>query len=307
MRSAREFSAICRCFGLVLGLGAAACGPGKNKPTAAPDAKSQSVQAPAGDIAETGDEPASAPPDESAHVELDPEAVKTPSPVELCLAMCDRVASLCTKNAADACRTNCAQYEHPPEGCDLEVRAALECASKAKDLTCVIIAPESCAPEFRRLVACSTGKEAPGAREVAEARLPDGWERFEAASQGFAVTMPRGVSEKTDAKEPTYAVDQGQAAYSVRVLPPPKAKPTQKNLVPLATGLLGKCARKLKLYGLIERPDRVSIRYDSRCADGAEWRGSLVITATRMYVLRVTAPAGVQVDADAFVYGFELL
>jgi len=184
---------------------------------------------------------------------------------------------------------------------------ALECASKAEDLSCVVIAPKSCASEFRRVVACSTGKEAPGTEAVAEARLPDGWERFESKGQGFAGMMPRGVTEKRDAKEPTYATTQGGAEYAVRILPPPKEKPTQKNLVPLASKLLGNCARKLKLFGLIERPDRVSIRYASSCADGAEWRGSFVITGSKMYVLQITAPAGVKVEADAFVYGFELL
>lgn len=310
MTPGRHFSALSAYLLLISALGAAACGgrSGATQPATGPLATSEEPPS-TEDPTEPVTEPTSAAPasDASSAAEDPKSSAPTATPLELCNKMCDRVATACTKNAATACRTNCQQYEHPPAGCDTQVSAALECAAKAPDVTCTIIAPESCAPEFRRVVACTTGKEDPGRPQAVEAKLPDGWERFEARSHGFAVAMPRGVSEKSGAKEPTYEVQQGQVTYAVRILPSPKDKPTQKNLVPFTTKVLGGCARKLKLFGLIERPERTSIRYESRCADGAEWRGSLVFAANRLYMLQITSPGGVKVDADAFVYSFELL
>jgi hypothetical protein len=218
--------------------------------------------------------------------------------------MCDRVTKKCSENAAESCRMNCTQYEHPPEGCDAQVRAALECAAKAEDLTCVNIAPESCAPDFRRVLACASGKPE-GAMPEDPNKMPDGWARFESASQGFSTPMPKGVTEKGGAPEPTFAVTAGDADYRVRILPLPKDPPTQKNLVRVAMGLIGKCNKNLKLFGMVERPNRTTIRFQSTCPANAELGGLIAIASGKMYVLEMTAPKGSTAPKDPFFYGFE--
>lgn len=235
------------------------------------------------------------------------EAPAKPEPtfVELCNRMCDRVATRCSESAAESCRMNCTQYEHPPEGCDVQVRTALECAAKAEDLTCVNIAPESCAPDFRRVVACAQGKPE-GAMPEDPTKMPDGWQLYESRSGGFAVPMPPGVTEKSEGGKPSYTATFGDSTYEVRIEPPPKDKPTQKNLVRVAMGLVGKCEKKLKLFGMVERGDRVTIRYQSECRDGSEVHGMMSIVPGKMYVLEVRGPKGSTAPKDPFFYRFEV-
>jgi hypothetical protein len=78
-------------------------------------------------------------------------------------------------------------------------------------------------------------------------------------------------------------------------------------MVGVAMGVLGKCSQKLKLYGMVDRPEKVFIRFDSACPDGVTWRGAFVITGSKMYMPYVAIPKGVKSkpEVDAFVYGFE--
>ena len=49
-------------------------------------------------------------------------------------------------------------------------------------------------------------------------------------------------------------------------------------LVKVALDLLGvHCSKNLRLHGMIETSQRVSIRFDSDCKDGTQWRGQFVI------------------------------
>lgn len=225
--------------------------------------------------------------------------------VALCEKGCDKMKATCSASSVDNCRMNCTQYEHPPAGCDDEVRAALECANKAEDTTCVNIAPEICAPKFRRVVTCANGGKSVDASDEA-AQTPAGWERYSSKKNGFASLMPKGVSESSEGGVPTSTVKQGELTYQVRVLPPPAERPTQKSMVKLALPILGKCSQKLKLYGMVDRPEKIFIRFDSHCPDGTDWRGAFVITDKKMWMPFVTIPKGAKGEVDAFVYGFEL-
>lgn len=225
--------------------------------------------------------------------------------VALCNKGCDKMKSTCSSSSVDNCRMNCTQYEHPPAGCDDEIRAALECANKAEDTTCVNIAPEICSPKFRRIVACANGGKTVETTDEA-AQVPPGWERHSSKKNGFASMMPKGVTESSEGGVPTSSVKQGELTYQVRVLPPPAERPTQKSMVKLALPILGKCSQKLKLYGMVDRPEKIFIRFDSHCPDGTDWRGAFVITDKKMWMPFVTIPKGAKGEVDAFVYGFEL-
>lgn len=249
--------------------------------------------------------PAEAQPAEPAPTpNAEPPAPPPPTPVALCNRMCDRVAKTCSESAMDSCRMNCTQYEHPPAGCDAQVRTALECASKAEDLTCVNIAPESCATDFRRVVACANG-EPEGAMPEDPTKLPDGWQRFQSSSGGFSTAMPPAVTEKSGPPL-AFTASAGDAEYEVRLVDAPADKPTQKNLVRVVLGLVGKCGRNLKLFGMVDKPERVTIRYESRCANGDERHGMLVSAGRKMHILEIRGPKGLKTPKDPFFYGFEL-
>jgi hypothetical protein len=232
-----------------------------------------------------------------------PAAASVPTLVQLCEKSCEKVAKRCSETAIENCHMNCSQYEHPPAGCESEVRSALECAKDAEDVTCVNIAPESCAHKFRRVVACANGK--PIAAKDEELTIPEGWDRYSSAAAGFATPMPKGVSETSEDGEPRFGVKQGDVSYVVRVMPAPKEKLTQKNLVFTTMKLVGKCQRNLKLYGLVERPERTFVRFDSKCPDNTDWHGALVIAGGKMYVPIAMVPKGGQGPIDPFLYGFE--
>lgn len=283
-----------------------AASPGAGDSAAPNDAAATSDSAaPAGDGSAAAAGPAS---DKSANngstAGAAPAKNEKLSLVALCEKGCDKMKKTCSSSSVDNCRMNCSQYEHPPAGCDEEVRDALECANSAEDTTCVNIAPEICAHKFRRVVACANGK--PIAAKDEGTSTPNGWERYVSKSGGFASLMPKGVAESSEGGVPTYSVKQGDLTYSVRILPPPKERPTQKSMVQLAMPILGKCSQKLKLYGMVERPEKIFIRFDSHCPDGSDWRGAFAITDKKMYMPFVTLPKGAKGEVDAFVYGFEV-
>ncbi len=233
-----------------------------------------------------------------------PAAAAQPSLSELCLQGCTKVKAKCSESAAEACRMNCVQYEHPPQGCESEAREALKCARDAEDIPCVNIAPEICSYKFRRVVGCANGKPLEAKDDAP--RVPAGWERYTAKSAGFYATLPKGVSEGTEAGAPKFSVQENNVTYSVKILPPPPEKPTQKNLVKVAMGILGKCSQKLKLYGMVERPEKIFIRYDSKCPDGTELHGAFVVANNKLYLPTASVPKGGKAETEAFVYSFEV-
>lgn len=285
-----------------------ACGGGSTAPAASPESSS-SAPAPdappaAGDVA-TSDGSATTNDGAGSKPAADAPASKS-APEQSLLALCEegckKIKARCTDTPYESCKMNCSQYEHPPAGCEAEARQALECARDAEDVPCVNIAPEICSYKFRRVVACANGKPIEAKDDAP--KTPEGWERFSAKSAGFSTMAPKGMSESGDG----FSVKQPDADYLVRILPAPKDKPTQKNMVGVAMGVLGKCSQKLKLYGMVERPEKVFIRFDSACPDGVTWRGAFVITGSKMYMPYVTIPKGVKSkpEVDAFVYGFEV-
>lgn len=292
------------CFSLATGL--SACGGGPGEPAQSPAAPTATTAASGEPTVEPAPGPSEAPPADAANAPVPdaPSAAPAPNPVALCNAMCDRVAKKCSESATESCRMNCTQYEHPPAGCDAQVRVALECAARAEDLTCVNIAPESCAADFRRVVACASGKPE-GALPEDPTKIPEGWERFESGSGGFSAPLPKGVTEKSGAPEPTFHVNSGQATYEVRIFPAPKDKATQKSLVRFTMGLVGNCSKKLKLFGMVERPERTTIRFQSACPSGIELQGFIVIASGKLFVLQVSAPPGDAAPKDPFFYNFE--
>lgn len=308
-------------FGLVFGCGVVAvaasassgCG-GSTAPATSPETSSAPAPSPAQASESTAEsKPASdaAPPSADASTSAPSSATtpqkpepKKPTLTELCLQGCAKVKSKCSESAAETCRMNCTQYDHPPEGCETEAREALECARDAEDIPCVNIAPEICSYKFRRVVGCANGK--PLEAKDDSPKVPAGWERYAAKGAGFSAVMPKGVTEGTEGGAPSYSVKDNNVTYSVRILPPPPEKPTQKNLVKVAMNLLGKCSQKLKLYGMVERPEKIFIRYDAKCPDAIELHGAFVFANGKMYVPTASAPKGSKAEADAFVYGFEV-
>ncbi len=116
-----------------------------------------------------------------------------------------------------SCRLNCGKYDPPPAGCGDQVRAALECARDARDLTCANVAPETCAKKFREIASCAAGEAAPV--EKAPAGLPEGWEQVRDSANGFSVAMPIGSVVKAGAEGPVRTVTVADTVYTVSVLP----------------------------------------------------------------------------------------
>jgi hypothetical protein len=209
----------------------------------------------------------------------------------------------CGKSAVESCRINCGKYDPPPAGCADQVRAALECARDAKDLTCANVAPESCSAKFKEIAACSSGVATQKASE-GPANLPEGWEHYTDTPNGFSVAFPQG----SQAKSPTErAVTVGETTYSISVMPVPTDKPSEKSLLRLMMKIQGRCSDKLKLDGFIEKAGRASIHYLSRCPDKTEWNGMLYIGPQNMILLSARAPAGKVGITEPFFYGFEPL
>jgi len=294
--------------GLFLSAALAACGGG-SQPAESPANSSATAEPAAGDTQATTDTPAPATSsgDASPASSGEPTAPAKPaqpSLLDLCLQGCAKVKAKCTESAGETCRMNCVQYEHPPEGCDAEARDALECARDAEDIPCVNIAPEICTYKFRRVVGCANGKPLEAKDDTL--KVPAGWQRYANKAAGFSVNLPKGVTEGQESGAPYFSVKENGVTYSVKILPAPPEKPTQKNLVKVAMNLLGKCQGGLKLYGMVERPEKIFIRYDSKCHDGTELRGAYVIARGKMYVPTASAPKGVKAEAEALVYSFEV-
>jgi hypothetical protein len=292
-----------------------ACGGGSGAPAASPEAGADapSADTSAADASATGTDSAkggdAAAPTESkdaASATGADKAAPQQSLLALCEEGCKKIRTRCTETAFENCKMNCAQYDHPPAGCETEVRQALECARDAEDVPCVNIAPEICSYKFRRVVACVNGKPIEAKDDAP--RTPEGWERFVAKSAGFTAMAPKGMTESGGGAEARHSVQLGDAEYIVRVLPAPKEKPTQKNMLGVAMGVLGKCSQKLKLFGMVDRPEKVFIRFDSACPDGVTWRGAFVIVGSKMYMpyVAIAKAAKSKPEVDAFVYGLEV-
>jgi hypothetical protein len=130
------FAACALCASAVLSV---ACGGGSGAPAASPESgSSAAADAPpaAGDAAASDGAPAA-----DASKDAAPgadAAAKKPSATEqsllaLCEEGCKKIKAHCTDTAYENCKMNCAQYEHPPAGCEGEARKALEQAIGTSD------------------------------------------------------------------------------------------------------------------------------------------------------------------------------
>ena len=217
--------------------------------------------------------------------------------------MCEQVKKKCAKSAFESCRVNCGKYDPPPDGCGHVVRRALECARDASDLLCANVAPESCASNFRQISACASGKN-DTAPEPTTGALPVGFTSYEDASHGIRAPMPEGVAAAT-APVIAHAKHPEGATYSIRKLPRPEGKLTQKVFMKVAMNLLGRCSDKMKLQGLVDKPGRTSMNYVTRCPDGTEERGVFWATDKALFVASARGEPGRLGPVDEFVYGFE--
>jgi hypothetical protein len=218
--------------------------------------------------------------------------------------MCDQLVAKCGTSSVESCRLNCGRYDPPPAGCDSQVRAALECARDARDLTCANVAPESCSGQFREIAACSSGV-ATKKESDAPAGLPQNWERYVDTPHGFQVPMPKGGVDKSETVRAVTAADG--TTYTVSVLPLPGEKPSEKMLLHLLMKIQGRCSDKLKLDGFVEKPGRSSIHYTSHCPDKTDWNGMVYIGTKLMVLLSAQAPTGKIGITEPFFYDFDLL
>jgi hypothetical protein len=234
-----------------------------------------------------------------------PVPVASAAPVgPICQAKCDKLVNKCGKTSVESCRLNCGKYEPPPAGCGDQVRAALECARDAHDLTCANVAPESCAAKFREIAACSAG-EAPTKPALAPAGLPAGWEKITDAANGFSLAMPGGSSEKPGPEGPVRSVTAPDGTvYTVSVLPLLKDKPSEKSLLHFLMKVQGRCSDKVKLDGFVEKEGRSSIHYTAHCPDKTDWNGMIYLNKKNLILLSAQAAAGKLGVTDPFFYEF---
>jgi hypothetical protein len=220
--------------------------------------------------------------------------------------MCDAQAAKCTADKVKACKQNyCSRYGGAPEVCEPVVRMALACtASNPEFSVCSNVISESCAKPFRGAEKCIATGVAPTDLGPAK-EMPDGWARFESPEAGFSVAMPPGVETKTEGGLKTWSAKSGNATYEVTLGPPPAEKKfDQKAWVRIATKLLEKCAPKMKLFALVEKPESTLIHYRTVCPDKTQQRGELFVRGNDYFVLRARWGEGPNPDADAFAFTF---
>jgi hypothetical protein len=279
----------------------------------APPSSSSPPLTPASSVAPPTPAEATATPIASAPVAPTPPAngadagtVEPPAPalIPICDAKCDKLVAKCSKVSVENCRINCGKYDPPPAGCGAPVRAALECARDAKDLTCANVAPESCAAKFREISACASGTQTHAIADTSGA-LPEGWEHYVDSANGFQVPLPQGATDKPINGNTAHTVTLGDTTYSITVYPLPTEKPSEKSLLHLMMKIQGRCSDKLKLDGFIEKAGATSIHYASHCPDKTDWNGMVYIGKKHLVLLSAQAPSGKMGITEPFFYDFE--
>lgn len=284
-----------------------ACG-GQEKPPVEPSAAAPASAAPA-----SAPEPASTPatsapePTASEATSAAPPPAPPPPPISsLCEKMCDAQRSKCSAEKVEACKQNyCSRYGGAPEVCEPVVRAALACTEKNPEFSvCSNVISEGCAKPFRAAEKCIATGVAP-ADLAPPKELPDGWARYESKDAGFSVALPPGVETKTEGGVKTWSAKSGDATYEIALsAPPPEKKFDQKTFVRLGTKLLGKCAPKMKLFALVEKPESTLIHYRTVCPDKTQERGEIFVQGNDYFVLTARWGTAPNPDADTFAYSF---
>ncbi len=287
----------------------AACG-GQSPPAQTAPSEAEPAPAPASSVApaavSSGDAPAPNPkPTPSAAPSV---AAPPPAPISaLCEKMCDAQSGKCSAEKVSGCKQNyCSRYGGAPEVCEPSVRAALACTEAHPEFSvCSNVISESCSKPFRAAEKCiATGMPPADLGPVKE--MPDGWVRFESKDAGFSVAMPPNVESRTEGPLRIWSAKSANATYEVTLGPPPpdEKKFDQKAFVRIGTKLLGKCAPKMKLFALVEKPESTLIHYRTVCPDKTQRRGELYVEGKDYFVLTATWGEGPNTDADAFAFTF---
>ena len=295
-----------KAFG-VLGAGVfAACGGQQAAPQTAPEptppapTANASSEMPAPSASETP------PPVGTASASEAPAPAAPPPISELCEKMCDAQRAKCSADKVDACKQNyCSRYGGAPEVCEPAVRAALGCTRSNPEFSvCSNVISEGCAKPFRAAEKCIATGVAP-ADLAPPKEIPDGWTRYESAEGAFSVALPPNVETKSEGGVKVWSAKDGAASYEISLGPPPAEKKfDQKAFVRIATKLLGKCAPKMKLFALVEKPESTLIHYRTVCPDKTQERGELFVQGNDYFVLRARWGAGPNPNADAFAFTF---
>ncbi len=220
--------------------------------------------------------------------------------------MCDAQRSKCSAEKVDSCKQNyCSRYGGAPEVCEPAVRQALACTQNHPEFSvCSNVISESCAKPFRAAEKCIATGIAP-ADLAPPKEIPDGWTRYESPDAGFSVALPPGVETKSEGGVKTWSAKDGAATYEITLGPPPPEKKfDQKAFVRIGTKLLGKCAPKMKLFAMVEKPESTLIHYRTVCPDKTQERGELFVQGNDYFVLRARWGEGPNPNADAFAFTF---
>jgi hypothetical protein len=220
--------------------------------------------------------------------------------------MCDAQRSKCSAEKVAACKQNyCSRYGGAPDVCEPAVRAALACTEHNPEFSvCSNVISEGCAKPFRAAEKCIATGVAPEA--VAPPKeIPDGWTRYEAPDAGFSVALPPGVEKRSEGGLRIWTAKSGDASYEITLGPPPPEKKfDQKAFVRIGTKLLGKCAPKMKLFALVEKPESTLIHFRTVCPDKTQERGEIFVQGNDYFVLTARWGSGPNPDADAFAFSF---
>jgi len=285
-----------------------ACG-GQEKPPAEPTAAANPTETPAPISAPASSTAAPAPapaPSEAASTAPAPAAAPEPPISSLCEKMCEAQRSKCSAEKVDACKQNyCSRYGGAPQACEPVVRSALACTEHNPEFSvCSNVISESCAKPFRAAEKCIATGVAP-ADLAPPKEIPDGWARYEAPDAGFTVALPPGVETKMEGGVKTWSAKSGDASYEITLGPPPPEKKfDQKAFVRLGTKMLGKCAPKMKLFALVEKPESTLIHFRTVCPDKTQERGEIFVQGNDYFVLTARWGAAPNPDADAFAFSF---
>jgi hypothetical protein len=119
--------------------------------------------------------------------------------------------------------------------------------------------------------------------------------------------MPKGVAEKTEAGIRKWSVDGASGAnYEVALHPaPPEKKFDNRAFLRISRNLFGRCADKMKLHAIVEKPTETSIQFKTSCPEKTEQVGRMHVIGSSLYVLTLKFPTGGSVEIDPFVYSFD--
>ena len=288
-----------------------ACGGSQTPPAESSPAEATSAPAPSSVPAAESPSDAPAPqtnnppePDKAPPAAPTPPA---PPPIStLCEKMCDAQAAKCSAEKVQGCKQNyCSRYGGAPEVCEPAVRAALACTAQNPEFSvCSNVISISCAKPFRAAEKCIATGVAP--EDLGPPKeMPDGWVRFEAKDAGFTVAMPPHVETRTEGPLKIWSAKSANATYEITLGPPPDEKKfDQKAFVRIGTKMLGKCAPKMKLFAMVEKPESTLIHYRTVCPDKTQLRGEIYVEGRDYFVLKSTWGEGPNPDAEAFAFTF---